>query len=98
MDGATPLVVICDVSLLFQGQIFQLLIPRKYVKYDFIVAIVLELRPGVLTAKICENLIFFDVYNRLFFGYILIWEWMPGVTRRFSYMRVDELYRSFTNI
>ena len=41
LNGAIPKVVLCDVSLLFQGQIFQMLISRKrcelrkYVKYDF---------------------------------------------------------------
>ena len=41
LNGAILKVILCDVSLLFQGQIFQMLIsrkrcePRKYVKYDF---------------------------------------------------------------
>ena len=41
LNGAIPKVVLCDVSLLFQGQIFQMLISRKrcelckYVTYNF---------------------------------------------------------------
>ena len=41
LNGAMPMVVLCDVSLVFQGQIFQILLSRKrcelrkYVKFDF---------------------------------------------------------------
>ena len=41
LNGAIPKIVLCDVSLLFQGQIFKMLISRKwcvlrkYVKNDF---------------------------------------------------------------